>query len=114
MSSFKGWNVVILQPGDTKILVKLKYPVKTSADDTYNYLPYGTTIYSAVVTFTDANGVDVTDDILFDSVIVTDYYITVPLQYPGTAGTYSAKIILTLDDDSTHESDFNRTIAKDL
>ncbi len=115
MPSFKGNIAITLQPEDEKILPKFKFPVKTSVDQTENYLPYGTTISNAVATFTNDDGDDATDDLLYDSVIVTDYYVIVPLKYPtsGGDGYYNMKLVLTLDDGSTREVDYGRIRAKD-
>ena len=107
---------MVLQPGDSKILITYKFPIKTSSSDSSNYIPYGCTISGALVTATTSDGTDATSDLIYSNPIVSDDSVIVPYKYPtiNGEGTYHVKFILQIDNDSTMECDFNRIIARDL
>jgi len=116
VKQFKGNKEILLQPADENISVAFSFPVKSSSTDGANWLPYGTTITSGTVTAYTAAGVDVSDDLIYGAITYSDYQVIVPFMYPTAAGvgSYSVRFVLTIDNDSTMEADFNRIICKDL
>ncbi len=115
MPSFSGTEIIVIQPNDANIAYKFSFPIKSSADATEGYLPYGTTISGAVVTAHKDDDTDATADVIVSSTAYSDY-VEASLQYPSTngEGNYHLKFVLTFSNGATKEEDFNRVIARDL
>lgn len=115
MPSFKGNDSIVLQPTTSGIGYGFDFPIKASTSAVAGFLPYNTTISSSVVTASKSDGTDTTNDMIISN-SETEDNVNVILQYPATngEGTYYLKFVLTLNDGSTVEADFNRIIARDL
>jgi hypothetical protein len=112
--SFQGKDVVVLQPGDALIPIKLSLPVCTTTSANDGAIPYGDSVASAVVTAYSSSDVAVTSE-LIESSSVSSNIVTVVFNYPSTTGTgtYRVKIIATTANGVSIEFDFNRIYAKD-
>ena len=116
MPNFQGNKSIVLQPRDENISIAFSFPVKTSAVDTNNFLPFGTTIASGTVVGLDADDAVVTSDLIYSTPTVSAEQVVVPLQYTTSngVGEYKLRFVLYLDNNSTMESDFNRVVCRDL
>ncbi len=116
MPSFRGDDTIVLQPSDEAVVYVFEFPIKATASAAPGYLPFGTTLASGTITahIGDDAETDATADLIVSSSNDTDT-VSVVLQYPSSngEGNYHIKFVLTLDNSSVREEDFDRVVAKD-
>lgn len=114
--SFKGSDLITLQPNDVNVPYAFVFTVCSATTANDGAIPYGQTVSSATVTAHTEAGVTATSDIILAS-SHTSYTTTVWLTYPTTlgAGRYHLQIVLymTATSDSM-EFDFKRVVAKNV
>ncbi len=112
---FAGRRWIYVQPGDS-IGYTFTATVCTSTTANDGFVPYNRLISSVAVKAFDADGTDVTSDIIVGTPSLVDLITTVVLKWPTTngAGRYKLEFIYTLDNSQTIEIDFNRLRAKDF
>ena len=79
-------------------------------------IPYGRTVASVVVTAFDADGLDVTTDLISGTPTVALNIIYIIFKYPvvNGDGRYKVTMACTLDNGRTRQFDFGRIIAENL
>lgn len=109
---FSTKGIILLQPGSDTVPYTFTFEAASSETANDGSIPYGTTISSIAVTAFDADGNDVTSEIVASSSLVTPV-VAVSLQYPATTGDgkYSLEILLTLSTGAVMEFDFTRVHA---
>ena len=116
MPNFKGNNSILLQPNEENVTYSFSFPIKPTTNGN-GFCPFGTTISGAVVT-AKQDGVAVAD--LITSTTNTTSSVGVTLDYPTTTmsgqtkANFKLTFVLTLDNGTILETDFDRVIAKDL
>ena len=117
MPNFKGDTGILLQPSDRNVTYSFSFPIMSSATSNDGFCPYGTTISGVVVTAAQ-DGVAVDD--LVDTTTNTTYTVNVTLDYPTTTmsgqteAQFDLTFVLTLDNGTILETDFDRVKAQDL
>lgn len=117
MPNVLGNRNIIIQPLDTKIGLTIRVTICSTATANDGYIPFGTTVSGVSSTVYSETGVDVTSDIVYAGATVSGGQdIKIELKYPTSNGDgrYKLSYLLTLDDTSTKELDFNRIYAKTL
>lgn len=124
MSDFKGSTPIYLQPSEDNISYSFAVEVKESTTSASGWLAFGTTISGVVVTAYKESDIDnksleggqiTATDIIQGVPTVNDNNITVRTSYPSTNGEghYKLTFVLTVDDGSTQELDFDPIICKE-
>ena len=103
---------ILLQPGSDAVPYFFTFPAATSQEANDGSIPYGTTISSKAITAFDADGNDVTSEIIVSTSLSTPV-VTVRFKYPATTGDgrYSIEFLLTLSTGAVMEFDFTRIFA---
>ena len=114
MPYFKGNKRIVIQPNDSNVPYKFNFSNCSSATSNDGFLIYGTNIMSATAITKDSHGNTVTD--IVNEAFVSENDVIVVMSYPQTSGfgRYSLTFILTIDDGSTLEANFNRIDVVDL
>lgn len=108
--NFVGHTEIVIQPQDVMIPYVFKFEANSSDISNDGYLPYGSTINSAVVTGVDTTGDEIVGLVVSSSVL-NYLYVKVWLSYPGDPylGRAGLHFVLTLDPaPSILEADFTR------
>lgn len=115
MPSFDGRKRIVLQPNDAAVPYRFEFPIASANDANDGAVPYGDTVSSVAVTAHDADGTDVSGQIVGAIVNGTDY-CTVALTYPATAGAgdYKLSFVVTTANGADLEFDLDRVVAVDL
>jgi hypothetical protein len=113
MPDFRGVNTFIVQPNDVNVPLGFKFEPASTAILNDGSIPFQTSVVSAVVTAEKDDGTDVTDTMISPTPIVLDDTVNVRINWPGAAGRYHMKFVLTLDDGADKEFDFNRFVGRD-
>jgi len=120
MSNFQSAGNITLQPNDANATYSFSFPVCSTSTANDGYLPADTTISGVVVTAQSDDGTDATADMI-DTTTNTTTVVSVTLDYPTTTmsgitgvGYYKLTFVLTLDNGTVLEADFNRVEAKNL
>jgi hypothetical protein len=105
---FSDSSPILLQENSAANSYRFKFEAATTAAGKGS-IPFSTTINSVIVSGYAEDGTDVSA-IMVDSVSLfeDDELVVVKLNYPGDIGRYKLRFLLTLDDSSTWEKDFNR------
>lgn len=114
MPAFKGTKKITIQPGTVSVSYRFHCTTASSITANDGALPFGTTISSVSVSAKTNEGI--TDTELIGLVTLTESDIDLTLSYPTTngAGRYSLTFILTMDNGSKIELDYNRVKVTDL
>jgi hypothetical protein len=105
---FEGTSVILLQENSDGNSYRFKFETPDT-EEGKGSLPYDTQISSVTVSGYAEDGTDVSA-IMVDSVSLfpQDEVVVVKLNYPGAEGRYKIRFLLSLNDSSTWEKDFNR------
>lgn len=111
---FEGNGFILLQSNSSKNSYRFKFEPASTAEGK-GAIPYETQMTSVNVSGYFEDGTDVSA-VMVDSVQLfdTEDAVVVDLNYPGTEGRYKLRFILTLNDGSIWEKDFNRIEAVSL
>lgn len=116
---FKTADAIKLQPYDSEYGVAFQFPVASSATSNDGTLPYGTSIYDAVVTGW-YNGVEAADLIHSAATLSGVDTVLVSLDYPTTTMSgisrvvnMSLRFILTLDTGPILQEYYNNVLVGD-
>ena len=113
MSSFKTKGNIILEPNDSGLVHQFEVTVSSSATSNDGSIGVGRSVSSVTVSAHKDNG-DVETGML-GSATESANIISLPLTYPtGGVGKYHIVFLLTLDNASVKEIQFNRVVAVDL
>jgi len=113
MDTTKGTDQIIIQPHDSGVTYAFTSSPCSSAASNDGNIPYGTTVSGVEVLSANSDGEVITG--LIDDYSVTDNVISVTMSYPDDgAGNYHLTFLLTLDNGSIVEEDYNRVKAVDL
>ena len=106
---------IILQPTTAKAPYTFTFPVCSSATANDGIIPYGDSLSACTVKVYDADGNDVTSEVL-DASSVAGNVVTVELNYPSTSGPGKYKLTFeyTTTNGYSDQADFNRVVATDL
>lgn len=111
--SFKGTKKIIIQPRSVDVGFRFHITTCTSTVANDGAIPYDTTISSVVATAKTADGTSETGLITSTSLTTPDVDLTLSWPTNG-AGRYYIQFVLTLNNSSVIELDFNRVEATDL
>jgi hypothetical protein len=114
MPDFRGDIIFVLQPNDANVPMGFKFEPASTETTNDGSLPYNTSVSSVVVTAHKDDGTDVTDTMISPTPTVADNIVSMRINWPGAVGRYHVRMILTLDDSSVKEFDFNRFVARDV
>lgn len=114
MPNFKTNDKIIIQPYDYDINYEFEVTVCSSLTANDGYLAYGRSVTSVAVSGFAEDKVTPANDLIASAPTVLANVITVPLKYPAQAGRYNLRFIMTLDNGSIKEADFNRIECEDL
>lgn len=114
MPDFRGENIFILQPNDANVPLGFEFEPCTSNTANDGSIPYNTNVASVVVTAHRDDGTDVTATMISPTPSVLDNIVSMRINWPGAVGRYHVVMVLTLDDGSKKEFDFNRFVARDV
>jgi hypothetical protein len=105
---------ITLQP-TSKVTRKFYFPA-ASSESTRGAIPYNTTVSSVVVTAYDADGVNVSTQLISGTPSVDSNIVTVVLTYPATKGDgkYKLSFALSLSNGDIENFDFPGIIARDF
>lgn len=110
---FEDKTYITLQPGSYANPYRFAFTPAVSVDSKGS-IPFGTHVSSvAVSAFDIEEGINVSAQMI-ENVSENADVVTVALNWPGSAGTYKLKFLLTLDNGAVFEKDFNRVEAEDL
>ncbi len=113
MPDFRGNNTFIVQPLDVAVPLGFKFEPASTAIANDGSIPFQTGVVSAVVTAEKDDGTDVTSTMINGTPTVLDDVVNVRIDWPGSVGRFHVKLVLTLDDASEKEFDFNRFVGRD-
>ncbi len=115
MPSFQGTKSIILQPTTNHAPYTFTFEVCSSATANDGEIPYGDSVASCTVKAYDADGTDVTSEIVHSSSLAANV-VTVELDYPASsgAGKYKLTFQYTTTNGYSDEVDFARVVAKGL
>lgn len=113
MPDFRGSNTFVVQPLDVAVPLGFKFAPASTEDTNDGSLPFQTSVVSAVVTAEKDDGTDVTSTMINGTPTVLNDVVNVRIDWPGAVGRYHMKMVLTLDDASEKEFDFNRFVGRD-
>lgn len=110
MPHFLGNNKIILQPNDSDVQYRFDFTLCSSPTANDGFLPFGSFIVEVEINTTDEERNTVSD--IVQSSVITNSGTTIitTLSYPSdlSEGRYFLTFILTLDNGSVLEADFNR------
>jgi len=111
---FEGSTYIVLQPDSVNNSYRFVFNAALTSTGKGS-IPYDTLMTSASVSGYAEDGSDVSA-IMIGSVALfaSEEAVVVKLVYPGSAGRYKIKFLLTVSDSSVWEKDFNRIEALDL
>lgn len=114
MPDFQGTDPITLQPTEDGVPFRFIFTVQTAVDSNDGAIPFGDVIDVCIVKGYDAEGNDVTSELVSNST-KTDTVVTVVLDYPSTSGDgrYKLTFQITTANGIQLEFDFNRVQAKD-
>lgn len=114
MPSFSGGSIVWVQPSTSEYPLRVTFSAEYAAGANDGSLPYGTTITSATIVASDADGTT-SDDLVDDGSIVTgDTYVDCTLSYPTLGdGLYTLEYRLTLSSGAVIPYDAKRVYCGD-
>lgn len=115
MSSFKGTKSITLQPKSADVPYSFSFPACSSASANDGVLPFGHTIADCDITAYDANGNDVTAEMV-GVILIVENVVRPLLTYPATSGPgmYKLTFEVTTDGGAVDEFDFESIVAVDL
>jgi hypothetical protein len=114
MPDFRGENIFVLQPNDADVPLGFEFEPCSTATANDGSIPFSTSVVSAVVTAHKDDGTDVTATMISAGTTVLDNVVSIRVNWPGAVGRYHVVFVLTLDDASEKEFDFNRFVARDV
>lgn len=113
MSSFEGYDEIILQPND-QISYEFNITVESSQGANDGFLPYGRSVSSVAVSGYSEDGITTDNHMIVGLPSVVNNLVSVVLRYPSAGvGRYRLEMVLTLDNGQTKEADFSRIQAID-
>ena len=115
MPHFLGNNKIILQPNDSDIQYRFDFTVCSSVTSNDGFLPFRASISEVLVKTTDEYRTTVSGIVQNSIIISGGETVISTLSYPTdlSEGRYFMTFVLTLDNGSVLEADFNRIEVTD-
>lgn len=110
MPHFLGNNKIVLQPNDLDVQYRFDFTACSTATANDGFLPFGAQIISVELKSTDEDKTTVSGIVQGSIIQHSGSSVVTTLSYPSdlSEGRYFLTFILTLDNGSVLEADFNR------